>query len=129
MSLKDERWCGIYLQESSRIDLAKVFFQKNVERLESLGVREIVTSCNGCMQCFKHFYPELLGEIYFSVHRVVEMIHDSLKRNPEILKKNQRIVTYQDSGRLAGGEGITAEPRQIIKWCGAELKKMKENKQ
>jgi heterodisulfide reductase subunit D len=129
MILEDEGCCGIYLYESGRIDLAKKIFQKNVERFKSLGVREIATPCNGCMQCFKHFYPELLGEIDFSVHHLVEMIHESLKGNPEVLKKIQRIVTYQDPCRLARGEGITEEPRQILKWCGAELKEMKENRQ
>ncbi len=128
MLLEDERCCGIYLYESGRIDLAKEIFQKNVERFKSLGVREIVTPCNGCMQCFKHFYPELLGEIEFSVHHVVEVVYDSLKGNLEVLKKIQRIVAYQDPCRLARLEGITEEPREILKWCGAELKEITENR-
>jgi heterodisulfide reductase subunit D len=129
MILKDEGCCGIYFYESGRIDLAKKIFQKNVEKFKSLGIRRIITPCNGCMECFKHFYPELLGEIDFSVHHIVEVIHDSLKENPEVLKKNQRPVTYQDPCRLARGEGITEEPRQILKWCGAELKEMEKNRQ
>jgi heterodisulfide reductase subunit D len=99
-----------------------------VEKFKSLIVREIVTPCNGCMQCFKHFYPELLEEIEFSVHHVVEVIYDSLKGNPEVLKKIQRIVTYQDPCRLARLECITEEPREILKWCEAELKEMMENR-
>ena len=128
MILEDEGCCGIYLYESGRIDLAKKDFPKNVERFKSLGVREIVTPCNGCMQCFKHFYPELLGEMEFSAHHVVEVIYDSLKGNPEVLKKIQRIVTYQDPSRLARSEGIPEEPREILKWCEAELKEMMENR-
>ena len=129
MILEDEGCCGIYLYESGRIDLAKEIFLKNVERFKSLGVREVITPCNGCMQCFKHFYPELLGKIDFSVYHIAEVIHDSLKGNPGILKRIQRTVTYQDPCRLARLEGITEEPRQIIKWCGAELKDTKENRQ
>jgi heterodisulfide reductase subunit D len=129
MILEDEGCCGIYLYESGRFDLAKEIFQKNVEKFKSLGIRKVVTPCNGCMQCFKHFYPEVLGEIDFSVHHVVEIIYDSLKENPKVLKKIQRTVTYQDPCRLARLEGITEEPRQILKWCGAELKEMEENRQ
>ena len=128
MILEDEGCCGIYLYESGRFDLAKEIFQKNVKRFDSLGIRRILTPCNGCMQCFKHFYPELLGKINFSVHHIVEVIYDLLKRNPEVLKKTRRLVTYQDPCRLARLEGITEEPREILKWCGAELKEMEENK-
>jgi heterodisulfide reductase subunit D len=128
MLLKDEGCCGIYLYESGRFDLAKEIFQKNVKKFESLGVRRIVTPCNGCMQCFKYHYPALLGKINFSVHHIVEVIYDLLKRNPEVLKKTRRIVTYQDPCRLARLEGITEEPREILKWCGAELKEMEENR-
>jgi len=129
MILEDEGCCGIYLYESGRTDLAKKIFQKNAERFKSLGIRRIITPCNGCMQCFKHFYPELLGETDFSVHHVVEVIYDLLKGNPEVLKRIQRIVTCQDPCRLARLEGITEEPRQILKWCGAKLKEMKENRE
>jgi Fe-S oxidoreductase len=128
MILEDEGCCGIYLYESGRPDLAKEIFQKNVERFDFLGIRRIITPCNGCMQCFKHHYPELLEETSFSVHHVVEAIYDSLKGNPEVLKKNQRTVTYQDPCRLARLEDITEEPREILKWCGAELKEMEENR-
>jgi Fe-S oxidoreductase len=81
------------------------------------------------MQCFKHFYPELLGETDFLVHHLVEVLHNSLKENPSVLKKNRRIVTYQDPCRLARLENITEEPRQLLQWCGAELKEMEQNRQ
>lgn len=129
MVLKDEGCCGIYLYESGRIDLAKKIFRKNVERFKSLGIHRIITPCNGCMQCFKHLYPELLGEIGFSVNHIVEVIHDSLKVNPGVLKKNRKIVTYQDPCRLARLEGMIEEPRQVLKWCGVELVEMEENRQ
>ncbi len=128
MILEDEGCCGVYLYESGRIDLAKEVFQKNTEKFKSLGIHKIITPCNGCMQCFKRYYPELLGEIDFSVHHIVEVVYNSLKKNPEILKKIQRIVTYQDPCRLARLEGITDEPRQILKWCGAEIEEMTRNR-
>jgi len=128
MILKDEGCCGIYLYESGRFDLAKEIFQKNVKKFKSLGIRKIITPCNGCMQCFKHHYPKLLGKIDFSVNHTVEVIHDLLRGNPEALKKVQRTVTYQDPCRLARLENITEEPREILMWCGAELEEMEENR-
>jgi len=128
MILKDEGCCGIYLYECGRFDLAKEIFQENVKKFESLGVRKIVTPCNGCMQCFKHHYPDLLGKIDFSVNHIIEVIYDLLGRKPRTLKKVKRTVTYQDPCRLARLEDITEEPREILRWCGAELEEMEENR-
>jgi Fe-S oxidoreductase len=128
MILEDEGCCGIYLYETGRIDLAKDLFQRNVKRFEGLGIRKIITPCSGCYQCFKHFYPKLIGEINISVQHIVEVIHNLLRENPKVLKKIKRDVTYQDGCRLARGEGITKEPREILKWCGGELKEMEKNR-
>jgi len=121
MILEDEGCCGTYIYESGRTDLAGEFFRKNVERFKTLGIKEIVVPCNGCLKCFKYFYPDLLGEMEFSVRHVVEVMYEILKRDPEILRKKRRMITYHDSCRLARGEGIIEEPRKILEWCGVEL--------
>jgi Fe-S oxidoreductase len=128
MILEDEGCCGTYLYESGRTDLAGEFFQENVERFRALGIREIVVPCNGCLKCFKYFYPDLLGETDFSVRHVVEVIYDLLGQNPQILKKVEKTVTYQDSCRLGRGEGIMEQPRQILDWCGVVLKETEDNR-
>jgi Fe-S oxidoreductase len=129
MILEDEGCCGTYIYESGRTDLAGELFQRNVERFKSLGIRKIVVPCNGCLKCFKHFYPNLLGETDFSVYHIVEVIHNLLKENPSRLKKIQSIATYHDSCRIARGEGITEEPRQILRLCGLELNEIDKNRQ
>ena len=63
MILKDEGCCGTYLYESGRTDLAKEFFQKNVGRFASLGIKKIVVPCNGCLKCFKYAGMKKLGSI------------------------------------------------------------------
>jgi Fe-S oxidoreductase len=99
-----------------------------MERFKSLGIRRIIVPCSGCHKCFKYFYPELLGETSFSVHHVVEVIYDRLKEDRHLLNKVQRTVTYQDPCRLARGEGITEEPREILHWCGAQVKEVERNR-
>jgi len=124
MILQDEGCCGTYLYESGRTDLAKELFQKNAERFASLGIKKIVVPCNGCLKCFKYFYPELLGETGFSVQHVVEAIRPLLAENRDALKKLGKTVTYQDPCRLARGEKMCSEPREILTMCGLDLEEM-----
>ena len=128
MLLEDEGCCGTYIYEAGRRDIAGEFFEKNVERFKSLGLKQLLVPCNGCLKCFKYFYPEVLGQIDFSVHHVLEIIYDRLKEEPSALKKIPREVTYQDSCRLSRGEGMTEEPRELLKLCGAELREAEKNR-
>ena len=129
MIMEDEGCCGTYLYESGRTDLSLEFFQKNTEKFKSLGITRVIVPCNGCLKCFKYFYPDLLGETGFSVEHAVEVIYDLLRENHNFLHKVNRTLTYQDPCRLGRGEGITEEPRQILKWCGATLKETDKNRE
>ncbi|MFO8100931.1 MAG: (Fe-S)-binding protein [Dehalococcoidia bacterium] len=128
MILEDEGCCATYVYESGRTDLAGELFEKNVERFKALGIREMIVPCNGCLKCFKYFYPDLLGETGFRVRHIVEVLYDILKENPAIPGKVEQTATYQDQCRLARGEGITEEPRRILEWCGTELKDAEHNR-
>ena len=128
MILEDEGCCGTYIYEAGRRDIAGEFFEKNVDRFKSLGIKQLLVPCNGCLKCFKYFYPEVLGKIEFSVHHVVEVIYDRLKEEPSALKKIPREVTYQDSCRLSRGEHMTEEPRELLMLCGADIKEPERNR-
>lgn len=129
MILEDEGCCGTYIYESGKVEQARDYFGNNTERFKSLGIKKLIVPCNGCFKCFKYFYPEVLGSIDFEVFHVVEVIHDLLKKQPDLLRKIDRKITYHDSCRLGRAEGITKEPRDILKWCGAEVMELPENKE
>jgi len=129
MIIKDEGCCGTPVYEAGKTDIAKELFQKNVEKFKSLGVKNIVIPCNGCLKSFKYYYPDLLGNTGLNVLHVLEVISDLLKKNPNVLNKINRTVTFQDSCRLARGEKLIEEPRNILKSCGAEVKDMKNSKE
>ena len=128
MILEDEGCCGTYIYEAGRRDFAGELFEKNVDRFKSRGIKQLLVPCNGCLKCFKYFYPEVLGQMDFSVHHVLEVIYSRLKEEPSLLKRVSRPVTYQDSCRLSRGEGMTEEPRELLKLCGAELVEPEKNR-
>jgi heterodisulfide reductase subunit D len=128
MILEDEGCCGSILFTSGRVDLAGEWFQKNVERFKSLGIRRVIVTCPVCQERFKHSYAEVLGGFDFSVYHIAEIIYDLVKSEPDLLPKIQKTVTYQDPCLLARGEGFYEEPRRILRWCGMALKEMPENR-
>jgi len=128
MILKDEGCCGTYIYEAGRRDIAAEFFHNNVERFKSLGIKNIIVPCNGCLKCFKYFYPKLLGNTDFMVRHTLEVIFEKLKQNPAILRKIQHTVTYQDSCRLSRGEGMIEEPRELLNLCGISIEEPERNR-
>ena len=129
MILEDEGCCGTYIYEAGDVKLAKDYFSKNVERFVGLGVKKIIVPCNGCLKCFKYFYPEVLGSIPFQVVHLVEAVYDELNKNPREMKKIERTLVYQDACRLARTEKMTEEPRELLSMCGAEVKDMELNRE
>ena len=121
MILNDEGCCGTYIYESGQTDVAGEFFIKNVERFKSLGLKKLLVPCMGCYKCFKFAYPELLGRVDFVVQHVLNPIVDVLSKNPTLLKIIDQRLTFQDSCRMSRGDGITEEPRQLLKLCGVEI--------
>jgi heterodisulfide reductase subunit D len=129
MILEDEGCCGTYIYESGRRELAAEYFQKNTDRFKALGIKRIVVPCNGCLKCFKYFYPEVLGDTEFSVSHALEVIYDELKAHTAVLSEVRRKVTYQDSCRLARGEHLTEKPRELLDMCGIEIEETDKNRE
>jgi heterodisulfide reductase subunit D len=129
MILEEEGCCGTYIYEAGDIDLAREHFQENANRFRTLGITRLIVPCNGCQKCFKYFYPEVLGEFPFQISHVEEVIYEALKDNRSILEKVERSLVYQDPCRLARGENVTEDPRELLTWCGAEVKDTELNRE
>lgn len=129
MILEDEGCCGTYIYESGKTDLAAEYFQQNVERFKSLGIKRIIAPCCGCHKCFKYFYSDVLGETDFTVHHAVETIYDLLKEKPDLLKKVEKTIAYHDPCRIGRGEGLYEEARKILKRCVTDLEEIQRNRE
>lgn len=129
MILEKEGCCGTYIYEAGKADLARDYFENNVERFKSLGIKNMIVPCNGCLKCFKYFYPEVLGNFPFKVSHLLEVVYTALKNDPSLLNKADRSLVYQDACRLARVEGLTEEPRELLSWCAAEVKDMERNRE
>ncbi|NIM45695.1 MAG: hypothetical protein GTN80_08435, partial [Nitrososphaeria archaeon] len=80
----DEWCCGNPLFVSGAPQLAERLIENNVENIQRLGVREVVTTCPGCYRSLKKNYPEFLG--------------DDLPF--EVLHSSELLARLLDSGKL-----------------------------
>jgi glycolate oxidase iron-sulfur subunit len=88
-------------------------------------VDAIVSDCGSC-SAFLRKYPDLLGPAAQSVaERVRDFTQIALALELPSLPAPLR-VTYHDPCHLARGQGVRAEPRQLLQRAGCELVELQE---
>ncbi len=122
-----ERCCGSTAFRVGAVDMFEDYKKKNIEQLNALGIKKLVTVCAGCYSTFLHNYAE---DLNFEIVHLSELMEDMIKNGT--LKFNKSLdmkVTYHDPchlGRYGGKEdGCYDPPREVLKAIpGVELVEM-----
>ncbi len=101
--------CGSPLLRTGQIDIVQDLVDKNYEIFKDYDT--ILTVCAGCGATLKNNYPEY--GVKLNVLNISEFLEDKL--NPEDMNEVNVKVTYHDPCHLARSQGITEEPRNILK--------------
>jgi len=101
--------CGSPLLRTGQIDIVQDLVDKNYEIFKDYDI--ILTVCAGCGATLKNNYPEY--GVKLNVLNISEFLEDKL--NPEDMNEVNVKVTYHDPCHLARSQGITEEPRNILK--------------
>ncbi|MBW2688529.1 MAG: (Fe-S)-binding protein [Deltaproteobacteria bacterium] len=119
---KAQKCCGApHLNEGDR-DTARSLAQHNLDLFMDLEVDAIVTDCAGCGAVLKE-YEELLEES--GEHEKLTTFRSKIKDVSEFLieqglrteglKPVEQIVTYHEPCHLCHAQGISEQPRELIK--------------
>ena len=134
---KDQGCCGIPASVNGDVVSARVMAKRNLKAFEKIGADALVVACSSCGTAWKHVYGELLendpelkvlaDKWAAKSYDISEFMIHQVPFKKEGLGQVSRKVTYHDPCHLNRGQGISAEPREILKSIpGVELIEMKE---
>ncbi len=102
---------------------------QNIEKMNSLGVRKIITSCPHCFNTIKNEYP-LFGGNYEVIHHsqlISNLIEDRKIKIPKS-KLNEISVTLHDACYAVRYNSIFEEPRKVLEATTSDIREMRRSK-
>ncbi|RKY83519.1 [Fe-S]-binding protein, partial [candidate division KSB1 bacterium] len=125
--LEQEKCCGEPARRLGNEFLFQSLVAENIEVLNSLNVKKIITACPHGYRILKEEYKDFNGN--FDVFHHSFFIYELIMNGKLKLKHNNEIsAVYQDPCYLSRYANITAEPRKIITKTGINLKELKRTK-
>lgn len=118
---KGQVCCGMPLFGKGDLEGARRLARKNIEALLADNPDHCLTLCASCASALKGLYPQLLGEgeeLARKTKDLSELLLDLLPPSPQPLSTPLppgTRVTYHDPCHLLHHQGITQQPRAILK--------------
>lgn len=126
---EDEGCCGSVLYRTGQIADAVHVSRKTLNKISSLGVKEVVTGCPGCFRAMSQDYVNAFKALPFGVRHISHFLFgmkDELRPHLRPLKAR---AVYHDPCHLGRHMGVYEEPRKLIRLIpGIELAEFKYNR-
>jgi heterodisulfide reductase subunit D len=105
--------------------------QHNIQRVQELGVKTLVSTCPSCYHTWRHLYPQYVeGDYGFEILHASEYLARLIEEERIKLGQVDMVVTYHDPCDLGRKSGIFDAPRFIIESIpGVTLVEMANNRE
>ncbi|AET68614.1 Fe-S oxidoreductase [Desulfosporosinus orientis DSM 765] len=134
---KSQACCGIPASVNGDVTSARTLAKRNLRAFERMGADALVVACSSGGTAWKHVFGELLEDDHElkaladqwakKSYDISEFLIHQVPFKKEGLGRVERKVTYHEPCHLNRGQGISKEPREILKSIpGMELIEMKE---
>ena len=121
---ENEQCTGDAARRAGREDIFFMLAQANVEQLNKVQPKRIVTSCPHCLHTLKNEYPAFGGN-YEVIHHS-QLIAELIKNRQLVLPTGTTggAVTFHDPCYLGRQNGITQSPRDVLGDIGLATREM-----
>jgi Fe-S oxidoreductase len=110
---QDEACCGDPARRCGNEELYLGIAQGNVELLNEMGVKKIITTCPHCYHTLKNEYPQIGGN--FEVYHQSEFIWKLVKEGKLLLNPSiEGTITFHDPCYLGRVNGVFEDPRNVV---------------
>jgi Fe-S oxidoreductase len=131
-TLGGEEWCcGYPLYTAGMEGLVAALMVHNVQRIQEMGAKTLVTTCPSCYYTWSHLYPLLdSAPLGFEVLHASQYLARLLEEGRLKLGNLEQVVTYHDPCDLGRKSEIYDAPRQVIEAVpGLEFREMDASRQ
>ncbi len=123
---QNEQCTGDSARRAGREDIFFALAQTNVEILNEVKPKRIVTTCPHCLHTLKNEYPAFGGN-YEVIHHT-QLINELVEVGKIQLTQNEKLtVTFHDPCYLGRHNQVLNAPRQALQSIGAQIVEMPKN--
>ena len=110
----EEKCCGETARRLGNEYLAQNMMEMNINLLNELKVKKIITTCPHCYNTLKNEYPAFQG--VYEVHHATQFLYQLIADNRLILNPVSHLskIAFHDSCYLGRFNDIYEEPRKIL---------------